>query len=74
MSLWKGTIPSQGWEVGRRVAWRVDSGHASPSEVLSIVVREAGQMGARPSIRTDQRTGRGTIGIEEARVRGWDRR
>ena len=70
MSLWKGTIVSHGWEVGR--TGRVESGHASPSEVLSRVVREGGQIGARPSMRTDQRIGRGTMGIEEARVRGWE--
>lgn len=39
-----------------------------------MVVREGGQIGARPSIRTDQRMGRGTMGIEEARVLGWERR
>jgi hypothetical protein len=67
-------MPSQGAEVGRSVLWRVERGQASPREVESRVVREAGQMGARPSIRRDQRTGRGTMGMEDARVRGWERR
>lgn len=52
----------------------VESGQASPREVPSITVREAGQMAARPSIRTDQRVGRGTMGTDEARVRGWEMR
>lgn len=60
--------------MGRRDFWRVESGQASPREVESREVREAGQMGARPSIRTDQRMGRGTMGIEEARVLGWEMR
>lgn len=67
-------MPSQGWDVGRRVDWRVERGHASPRDVASKVVREAGQIGPRPSIRTDQRIGRGTIGMEEARVLGCERR
>lgn len=48
------------------VTGRVESGQASPREVSSSTVRDGGQMGARPSMRTDQRVGRGTIGIEEA--------
>lgn len=48
----------------------VDSGQASPREVLSRTVREAGQTGARPSMRTDQRVGRGTIGTDDACVEG----
>ncbi len=67
-------IPSQGCDVGRRVAWSVESGQASPREVESSVVREAGQIGERPSIKTDQSIGRGTIGMEDARVLGWERR
>jgi hypothetical protein len=67
-------MPSQGCDVGRRVNCRVESGQASPREVASRVVREAGQIGARPSIKTDQRIGRGTMGMEEARVLGWERR
>jgi hypothetical protein len=31
-------------------------------------------MGDRPSMRTDQRVGRETIGTEEAWVVGWERR
>ena len=49
-------------------------GQASPREVLSIFVRDAGQMGESPSMRTVQRTGRGTMGMEEAWVLGWERR
>jgi hypothetical protein len=59
---------SQGWEAA--VTGMVVRGQASPREVPSITVREAGQMAARPSIRTDQRVGRGTMGTDEARVRG----
>jgi hypothetical protein len=54
------------------VLGKVDRGQASPREVLSKAVREAGQIGARPSIRTDQRVGRGTMGTEEAWVVGWE--
>lgn len=61
---------SQGCVVG--VTGRVESGQASPREVLSRVVREGGQMGARPSMRTDQRVGRGTMGTEDAWVVGWE--
>lgn len=67
-------MPSHGWDVGRRDTWRVDRGQASPRDVASSVVRDAGQIGARPSMRTDQSIGSGTIGIEEARVFGCDRR
>jgi hypothetical protein len=70
--LWNGTIVSQGWVVGRR--GRRASGQASPREVPSRVVREGGQMGAKPSMRTDQRVGRGMMGTEEAWVVGWERR
>jgi hypothetical protein len=52
----------------------VESGQASPREVPSITVREVGQIGARPSIMTDQRVGRGTTGTDEATVRGWEMR
>ncbi len=68
MSLWKGMMVSHCCVVGSD--GRVDRGQASPRDVLSIVVREGGQMGARPSIRTDQRVGRRTIGTEEACVEG----
>lgn len=67
-------MPSHGAEVGRRVDCKVLMGQASPREVPSREVRDAGQMGARPSMRRDQSIGRGTMGIEEAEVRGWDRR
>jgi hypothetical protein len=50
----------------------VESGQASPREVLSRVVRDGGHIGLRPSMRTDQRVGRGTMGMEEARVVGWE--
>ena len=49
-------------------------GHASPRGVPAIEVREEGQMGASPSIRTSHRVGKGTTGTDEARVDGWDRR
>jgi hypothetical protein len=65
---------SQGWQFDGREFASAVSGQASPMDVLSTLVREAGQIGARPSIRTDQSVGRGIIGIEEARVLGWDRR
>ena len=52
----------------------VDSGQASPRLVPSMTVREAGQMAARPSMRTDQRVGSGTMGTDEASVRGWEMR
>lgn len=72
--MWKGTICSQASAVGRSEEDRRFRGHASPMDVEAMVVREGGQIGARPSIRTDQRMGRGTMGIEEARVLGWERR
>lgn len=50
----------------------VDSGQASPSDVPSIVVRAAGQIGPSPSIKTDQSVGRRTTGTEEACVVGWE--
>lgn len=52
------------------VTGRVESGQASPREVLSKVVRDGGQIGASPSISTDHSVGRGTMGIEEACVVG----
>ena len=60
---------SQGGELGMEL-----HGQASPSEVLAMVVRVEGQMGERPSTRRSQRVGKGTIGTEEARVEGWERR
>lgn len=70
MSLWKGTIVSHDWVVGS--LGRVERGQASPREVLSRTVRDEGQTGARPSMRTDQRVGRRTIGTDEACVDGWE--
>jgi hypothetical protein len=52
----------------------VESGHASPREVESICVREEGQIEARPSTKTCQRVGSGTIGTEDACVVGCDRK
>jgi hypothetical protein len=60
---------SQGWEVGME-----ERGQASPRGVPSIAVREEGQIGARPSMRTDLRVGRMTMGTEEAWVVGWEMR
>jgi hypothetical protein len=62
---------SQGAGGGVVVSRRV-RGQASPRLVPSMAVREAGQMGPRPSIRTLQRVGRGTIGTEEAEVVWWE--
>lgn len=86
MSLWKGSIDShragefcpggkgespEVWGFG--VGWGSDwQGHASPSVTPLIVVRDEGQMDAMPSIRTFQSTGRGTMGIDEACVEGWE--
>ena len=63
---------SHGWVVASE--GRVESGQASPREVSSRFVRDGGQIGARPSMSTDQRVGRGTIGTEEACVVGCERR
>jgi hypothetical protein len=43
---------------------------ASPSEIPSTCVREAGQIEDRPSITTDHSVGTVTIGTELARVDG----
>jgi len=67
-------MPSQGCDEGRSVDWRAFEGHASPREVPSIDVRDEGHIGARPSMSTDQRIGRGMMGMDEATVRGWERR
>jgi hypothetical protein len=48
----------------------VDSGHASPSGVESIWVRDGGQIGASPSIKTYHRVGSETTGTDEACVVG----
>ena len=47
-------------------------GQASPRLVPSMAVREVGQIGPRPSIRTFHRVGSGTMGTEEAEVVGWE--
>ena len=63
---------SQGWAGGEE---GIDlQGQASPKGVPAIEVREDGQMGARPSMRTVHKVGSGTIGTEDARVAGCDRR
>lgn len=65
---------SQGREFGLEAAGMELRGQASPMEVESMMVRVDGQTGARPSIRTLQRVGRGTIGLPRWMVRGWARR
>ena len=45
-------------------------GQASPRETPAMVVREEGQMGARPSMRTSHRVGSGMIGTDETNVDG----
>jgi hypothetical protein len=45
-------------------------GQASPSETPLIAVREGGQIGARPFMRTFHKTGIGTIMTLEAWVAG----
>ena len=49
-------------------------GQASPSETPSILVREKGQIGERPCMRTVQRVGTVMTGTEAAWVDGWERR
>lgn len=67
-------MDSQGRELELVVAGMVVRGQASPRGVLSIWVRVEGQTGARPSIRTVQRAGSGTMGLPRWTVRGWARR
>ena len=43
---------------------------ASPSGWPAMEVRDAGQIGARPFIKTFHNVGRGTMGTEDARVEG----
>ena len=50
----------------------VDRGQASPSEVESIWVRDGGQIGDRPSIKTCHKVGKETTGTEDACVVGWE--
>lgn len=62
-------------EVGEPLAWgMVLHGQASPSEMPFSAVRDGGQMGARPLIKTFQSVGRTTMGLDEACVEGCDRR
>lgn len=49
-------------------------GHASPSGVPAIEVRDEGQIGASPSMRTVHSVGNGITGTEDARVEGCDKR
>lgn len=65
---------SQGTAEEQDDAGMVDKGHASPSGVESIWVREAGQIGDSPSINTCHRVGKGTMGTEDAWVVGWERK
>jgi len=50
------------------VGWEgmIEHRQASPIEMPSICVRVDGQIGDRPSIKTDHSVGRGMIGTEEA--------
>jgi hypothetical protein len=50
----------------------VDRDQASPSEVESIWVRDGGQMGDKPSIKTCHKVGKETTGTEDACVVGWE--
>jgi hypothetical protein len=50
----------------------VDRGQASPSGVESIWVRDGGQIGDSPSIKTCHSVGRETTGTEDAWVVGWE--
>lgn len=49
-------------------------GQASPRGVLSILVRVSGQMGDKPSMRTDHKVGTVTIEMLETWVAGCARR
>ncbi len=51
-----------------------EQGHASPRETPSTCVRDAGQIPARPSMRTLHRVGIMITGTDEACVDGWDMR
>lgn len=87
VNLWKGKIDSQAAADPERPEFgnglklgppddglgcgMEEQGQASPREVPLIAVREGGQMGANPVMRTFQRVGSGTIGIDDACVDGW---
>lgn len=60
---------SQGWAWGGEGI--EEQGHASPNETPSICVLEAGQILARPSVRTLHRVGIVMVGTEEVWVVGW---
>ena len=74
MSLWKGTMHSHGAGWDEVAAGMVLNLQASPMGWPSMTVREAGQIGARPSMSTFQRVVRGTMGTEEAWVDGCEMR
>ena len=89
VSLWNGRIDSH-WAVGGpdefgngekegeagvvACCGMDEQGQASPSETPLIVVRDSGQMAARPFMSTFHRTGRTTMGDDDACVVGWARR
>lgn len=59
----EGDVACAGWGI-------VEHGQASPSEMPLMAVRDWGQMGANPDMRTFQSVGSGTMGIDEACVDG----
>ena len=62
-------------DVGDEGGWGIDEqGQASPNGTSLIAVRELGQIGVKPVMRSSQRTGTRTIGVEDAWVVGCDRR
>lgn len=76
----QGAAPAPDWEFGNGekpgelgggVCCGIEvQGHASPSEMPSMAVRDGGQIGASPDIKTFHNTGMTTIGVEEACVVG----
>lgn len=65
-------MPSQGLAGGD---WgKAEHLHASPRDTPSICVREGGQIPEKPSMRTDHKVGTETIGTDDARVEGCERR
>lgn len=60
--------------VGDWAGWGIElHGQASPSETPLIAVRDGGQIGAKPSIKTFQSTVRGTMITLDACVDGCER-
>ncbi|KAK5633509.1 hypothetical protein RRF57_009223 [Xylaria bambusicola] len=58
-------------ETVRCCTWGIDEqGQASPREMPFMAVREFGQIGARPAMRTFHNTGRTTTALEAACVVG----